>query len=116
MYRNRLIGYAGAALAATLAIAPAAQAGTTTPDNWAVRPGPTAMTLTSQGQVLPDDRASRVGPSSLVMSQPVTLRSTPGTGFNWGDAAVGAAGAFGLSLVAGGAAAGVRSRRRELAV
>jgi len=114
MYRNRLIGYAGAALAATLAIAPTAQAGTT-PDNWAVRPAPTAMMLTSQHQVLPDDRASRVGPSSLVMSRSVVVRSTPTTGFSWGDAAIGAAGAFGLSLLAGGAAAGVRSRRRELA-
>jgi hypothetical protein len=35
-----------------------------------------------------------------------------GNGFDWGDAAIGAASVLGIVLVAGGAAAGVRNRRR----
>ncbi|HKV68802.1 MAG TPA: hypothetical protein VJN72_12005 [Gaiellales bacterium] len=35
-----------------------------------------------------------------------------GSGFGWGDAAIGAASMLGIMLVSGGAAAGVRNRRR----
>jgi len=114
MNRSRIISSAGAVLAATLVIAPAAQAGQRTPDSWAVRPTPNALIVTSQAQLLPDDRADRGGPSALVMPAAITVRSTPAA-FNWGDAAIGAGAAFGLTLAAAGTAAGIRSRRRELA-
>lgn len=39
-------------------------------------------------------------------------RSSGSSGFDWGAAAVGAASVLGIVLVAGGAAAGVRNRRR----
>jgi hypothetical protein len=115
MYRSRFIGKAGAVLAATLAIAPAAQANTNTPDNWDNRPAPNAM-LGSQPQLLPDDSANRPAPSALTTSPAIVVRPASASGFDWGDAAIGAAATLGFTLAAGGAAAGLRSRRRELTV
>ncbi len=53
----------------------------------------------------PDDRAGfrGTGVVSAPISTPVIVRVTPG-GFDWGDAGVGAAGVFGLMLLAGGVA------------
>ncbi len=51
----------------------------------------------------PDDRAGfrGTGVVSSPIATPVIVRVTPG-GFDWGDAGVGAAGVFGLMLLAGG--------------
>jgi hypothetical protein len=62
----------------------------------------------------PDDRATR--PSVYGSETAVTVAtSTSGDGFDWADAGIGAAGGFGVILVATGSAVVVRSRRRNLA-
>lgn len=117
MFHNRHLVRTGTVAAVALALfAPAAQAGTQTPDDWAVRPAPSAAIVPATGQQrLPDDRANRPQPASLAEPPVVVVHSTSGAGFAWGDAAIGAAAMLGLTLVAGAATAGVRSRRRELA-
>jgi hypothetical protein len=118
MLRN-LITRTGIILVAMLVLTPAAQAGAraaTTPDNWAVRPAPNPSVVhVTSVQWLPDDRPVHPHPTTLATAPAVVVRTTPGGGFAWGDAAIGAAAMLGLTLVAGAATAGVRSRRRELA-
>ena len=119
MHLSRYITRAGVVVAAMLVLAPAAQAGsrgTHGPDDWAVRPAPNASAVRTTGiQVLPDDLPSHPHPSAMAEAPVVVVRSTPGGGFAWGDAAIGAAAMLGLTFVAGAATAGVRSRRRTLA-
>ena len=119
MHVNRHIARATAVLAAMLLVAPAAQAGprhTLTPDNWAVRPAPNASAARpSSVQLLPDNQPNHPHPLAMAEAPVVVVRSTPGGGFAWGDAAIGAAAMLGLTFVAGAATAGVRSRRRTLA-
>src|SRR5215470_4113091 len=117
MHLSRYITRAGIVLAAMLMLAPAAQAGprhALTPDNWAVRPAPNAGAVhTGAVQVLPDDQPNRPHPTAMTEAPVVVVQTAPGGGFAWGDAAIGAAAMLGLTLVAGAATAGVRSRRRE---
>jgi hypothetical protein len=94
MKRNRLVARIVAVVAAMLVVAPAAQADPLTPDNWAVRPAPNPMQI-----------APRCGAAG---------RATAGAGVDWADAALGGGAAVGLIVVAGAAAAGLRTRRREL--
>lgn len=53
------------------------------------------------------------GPATPVRVPELIVRSAPARGFDWGDAAIGAAGGLGLSLVGiGGALAKQRRSRR----
>ena len=63
---------------------------------------------------LPDNRANRQGPAAMAPPTVVIHATTTG-GFNWGDAAVGAAVMLGLMFLIGGTVAGVRSHRGQLA-
>jgi hypothetical protein len=114
MHRSARIVNATAVLAAALALTPSAFADTvTTPDNRADRTGPAGLVVTP-APVTPDDRADRTGPAGMRGAPAVIVRSAPG-GFHWLDAAIGAAGAFGIGLGGMGLVAALRGRDRELA-
>jgi hypothetical protein len=66
--------------------------------------GPITLVLLSGLAVAPTAQAAT--PSSRA---PVVVRVTDG-GFNWGDAAIGAAGGSALTLLAGGTVLGARQR------
>jgi hypothetical protein len=61
--------------------------------------------------VRPDDRAGIRGPG-LVPADSAAVTAISDDGFRWGDAAFGAGAAFGLVLLAAGATATIRYRRR----
>jgi hypothetical protein len=85
-------------------IAPASQPSAVRPDDRAFR-GPGAVPAAAA--VRPDDRADRSLPIGSVVALP-----TAGVGFDWTDAGIGAAAAFGLVLVAAGVSLiGLRHRR-----
>ncbi len=135
-YRIRIAPLA-AVIVAALALAPGALAGGgVTPDNRADRTGPAG--LATQTAVTPDNRADRVGPAGLTAAQAPVSVDTAGLGlihassanapgaagrpasttddsFDWLAAAIGAAGAFAVTLAALGIGAGMRNRGRELA-
>ena len=72
-----------------------------------------AFPVSPGSQVRPDNQATRptvYGPQRVVERAAVT---TTGDGFQWADAAVGAAGTFALVLVATGSAIVLRSHRRK---
>jgi hypothetical protein len=119
MQRIALIGFA--ALLAVL-LAPTALAGANAPTRPDDRP--------DRGQVFRADQSeeserftpgvtdfpSRLGERGDSQSSATILVATDG-GFDWGDAAIGAAGGVGLALLGAGLAlATVRSRRPQLAV
>ena len=87
--RGGMIGVGGAVAVAT----------TTRPDDRADTRGPGAVAATEPASVRPDDRNGVRGPGAA----PTVVISTPESGFDWGDAGVGALGAFGLALVLFGA-------------
>jgi hypothetical protein len=76
-------------------------------------PNPDYLPPVSPGsQVRPDNQANRpmvYGPQAAVE----IAASTTGNGFDWADAAIGAAGTFGLVVVATGSAFVLRSHRRS---
>ena len=78
------------------------------PDDRAVRISP--QPVDSTNVVRPDDRGVRVTPSGGELPQVV---AAPSTGFDWGDAGIGASLAFGLMLLALGAALATRHANRK---
>ena len=52
-------------------------------------------------------------PPAQIPTQIVEIREAPGSGFDWGDAGIGAAGMFALFSIAAGVALTVSSRRRR---
>jgi hypothetical protein len=100
-----------AALASTLAIAPAALADSSYGDTT----GAGLMhASTVNAQAAPDTAGVGIIHASMVqaeVAQRAALAQT-GSGFQWDDAGLGAAAGFGAALAAVGAAVGVRSRRR----
>ncbi|HEY7258080.1 MAG TPA: hypothetical protein VH459_03380 [Gaiellales bacterium] len=131
MYRSTRITSAVAVVASALALAPAAFAGGVTPDNRADRTGPAGLAVVAVQT--PDNRADRIGPAgttvridttgvglmhaSMVEAQLAQRAALVGTdsGFQWGDAGIGAAAGIAAALTALGAAAAIRSRRRVVA-
>jgi hypothetical protein len=97
--------------AASLSLAGAAAARTVIhPDDRAVH-SPTAIKAGQSVDLAPDDRADH-HPSTLTPNAPVTVPTTVGAGFDWADAGIGAATAFGLGLVGvGGCVLVLRQRR-----
>ncbi len=71
--------------------------------------------LTPNGSEVPADSQSVRTQPIVPTSQPTIVRvSSPGAGFDWGDAGIGAAGGFALSLIGlGGALAISQSRSRR---
>jgi hypothetical protein len=78
------------------------------PDDRAVRISP--QPVDSTNVVRPDDRSVRFTPSGGELPQVV---AAPSTGFDWGDAGIGASLAFGLMLLALGAALATRHANRK---
>jgi hypothetical protein len=78
------------------------------PDDRAVRISP--QPVDSTNVVRPDDRSVRFTPSGGELPQVV---AAPSTGFDWGDAGIGAATVFGLMLLALGAALATRHANRK---
>jgi hypothetical protein len=67
--------------------------------------------LRHEAPVRPDDRDGIRGPG-LVQADIPSVTAISDDGFQWGDAAFGAGAAFGLVLLAAGATATIRYRRR----
>ena len=82
--------------------------GVVRPDDRAVRITP--QPVDSTNVVRPDDRGVRFTPSGGELPQVVAV---PSTGFDWGDAGIGAGLAFGLMLLALGAALVTRHANRK---
>jgi hypothetical protein len=78
------------------------------PDDRAVRVSP--QPVDSTNVVRPDDRGVRFTPSGGELPQVV---AEPSTGFDWGDAGIGAGTALGLMLLALGAALATRHANRK---
>ena len=78
------------------------------PDDRAVRVSP--QPVDSTNVVRPDDRGVRFTPSGGELPQVV---AEPSTGFDWGDAGIGAGLAFGLMLLTLGAALATRHANRK---
>jgi hypothetical protein len=78
------------------------------PDDRAVRVSP--QPIDSTNVVRPDDRSVRFTPSGGELPQVV---AAPSTGFDWGDAGIGAATVFGLMLLALGAVLATRHANRK---
>lgn len=119
MSRLARVTPAAAALAATLALAPAALASPASPNNLPQMPGPSPAVVSIHPELSPDNHMHHAAPTgkqtfSEPLPQPLVVRSTSNGGFDWADAAVGAAAALGLTLAATGAAAGLRGRKRAL--
>jgi hypothetical protein len=80
------------------------------PDDRAVH-SPTAIKAGQSKGLAPDDRVKH-HPSTLTTISPVTAHETIATDFEWIDAGIGAATAFGLVLLAaGGFVIAIRQRR-----
>jgi hypothetical protein len=84
------------------------QAAATRPDDRAARITP--QPIDSTNLVRPDDRSVRFTPSGGELPQVV---AAPSTGFDWGDAGIGAATVFGLMLLALGAVLATRHATRK---
>lgn len=65
------------------------------PDDRAEARGPGAIESTQQAPVRPDDRAGTRGPGAF---EPVLVSGSSSTGFDWGDAFIGALGGLGMAL------------------
>jgi hypothetical protein len=133
MFRSTRITSAVVVVASALALAPAALAGGVTPDNRADRTGPAGLAVVSSTVVTPDNRADRTGPAGTTVKITTTgeglihasmvnaaIAARPASaptdgGFEWTDAAIGAAAGFAAALACAGAAAGLRGRRRVVA-
>jgi hypothetical protein len=103
-----------AVIAAALVLAPAALASPSAPSN---RPalgngGSTVIVVPS------DNHMHRVAPAGQPVSEPTPpatfVHVSSNDGFDWADAAVGAAAALGVMLAGAAIAAAVRTRRRAL--
>jgi hypothetical protein len=79
------------------------------PDDSGDLRGPGAFASTIETSVRPDDRAGVRGPG---LAPTVVLTQTPSSGFDWGDAGIGALGAFGLALLLFGTMQVVARQRR----
>jgi hypothetical protein len=87
---------------------PVSAADVVRPDDRAVRISP--QPVDSTNVVRPDDRGVRFTPSGGELPQVV---AAPSTGFDWGDAGIGAGTALGLMLLALGAALATRLANRK---
>ncbi len=102
------------------------------PDDRADARGPGATVVVAATAVRPDDRPEARGPGAIVVVAPTALRPDdrpaargPGvvaspapiviapTGFDWTDAGIGFAAAFGIALLAGGFLLVARRHRRS---
>jgi hypothetical protein len=73
-----------------------------------------ALASQSSYQDLRSPDARDVGRTPVQVPEPVVaIREVPGTGFDWGDAGIGAAGILALFSIAGGLALMVSARRRR---
>jgi hypothetical protein len=99
--RAGVIGVGGASVATVSAARP---------DDSGAQRGPGAFASTEQTSVRPDDRAGVRGPG---LAPTVFLTQTPSSGFDWGDAGIGALGAFGLALLLFGTMQVVTRQRRS---
>lgn len=99
--RAGLIGVGGAV---------AASSASDRPDDSAAVRGPGAFASTIETSVRPDDRVGVRGPG---LAPTVVLTQTPSSGFDWGDAGIGALGAFGLALLLFGTMQVVTRQRRS---
>jgi len=126
MTRSKIRRLAGS-LAVVLTLAGAAVPTAAADDWWADGPGSTAATrpddrpgprgagaAPEQLSVRPDDRAQPRGPGAAGDARPLVVVEQPG-GFDWADAGIGAAAAFGLVLLASGLAlVALRHRKASL--
>jgi hypothetical protein len=80
------------------------------PDDSGDLRGPGAFVSADQTSVRPDDRAGVRGPG---LAPTVFLTQAPSSGFDWGDAGIGALGAFGLALLLFGTMQIVARQRRS---
>ena len=111
---HRITTIAAAVLALAAAGTPAATAGS--PDAavaTATRPAP-AIYSRQDKSIIPV--ASRSTSADASMQQAVVRIQTPPSGFDWGDAAIGAAGGLALALIAVGGALVVSQRRGRGAI
>jgi hypothetical protein len=72
--------------------------------------GPIPASIPSAGSYVRQDK-QLVGPSSASVSPTIVRLSPASGGFDWGDAGVGAAGGFALSMIAVGGVLAVTQRR-----
>jgi hypothetical protein len=79
------------------------------PDDRVVH-SPAAIDAGQSTDLAPDDRIKH-HPASLTTIAPVTARASLGGGFDWDDAAIGAATVFGLVLLGAGGLLVLRQRR-----
>lgn len=101
-----------------IATAPAAAAGDTS-TNPAVLPNPDQQQVTEQPQPAPAPQAATPTAQPNPDQQPaassppavIVRTSAPNNGFNWGDAAIGAAAALGLSAISLAGALTITQRR-----
>ena len=80
------------------------------PDDSGALRGPGAFVSADQTSVRPDDRAHVRGPG---LAPTVFLSLAPSSGCDWGDAGIGALGAFGLALLLFGTMQVVARQRRS---
>jgi hypothetical protein len=112
---HRITIAAAAVLALAAAGAPAATAGSRDAAvATATRPAPATLYSRQDKSTIPV--SSRSTPADASTEQAVVRIQTPPSGFDWGDAAVGAAGGFALSLIAVGGALVVSQRRGRGAI
>ena len=104
-----------ATLIAALAIAPAALAGGEAKSGWPfTRPvavQPMAHMQSASANVIAGEPKNQLPFTLPVSSQSPTIIVRAGSGFSWGDAAIGAAATLGLALAAAGALALARAPR-----
>jgi hypothetical protein len=77
------------------------------------RDAATASTQTAYQDLRSPDARDAGQPPVQVPQTVVEIREAPGSGFDWGDAGIGAAGMFALFSIAAGVALTVGSRRRR---
>jgi hypothetical protein len=112
---HRITTIAAAVLALAAAGTPAATAGS--PDAavaTATRPAPATVYSRQDKSIIPVSSRSTSADAST--EQAVVRIQTPPSGFDWGDAAIGAAGGLALALVAVGGALVVSQRRGRGAI
>jgi hypothetical protein len=112
---HRITTTAAVVLALAAVGTPAATAGS--PDAavaTATRPAPAAVYSRQDKSIIPVSSRSTSADAST--EQAVVRVQTPPSGFDWGDAAIGAAGGFALSLIAVGGALAVSQRRGRGAI
>ena len=111
---HRITTTAAAVLALAAAGTPAATAGSPDAAATATRPAPATVYSRQDKSIIPVSSRSTSADAST--EQAVVRIQTPPSGFDWGDAAIGAAGGLALSLIAVGGALVVSQRRGRGAI